>query len=409
MRTLTFFYCLIITSFLCIHAQTGRFYSSDKELSNSLINKVYQDKRGFIWIATEDGLNKFDGNRFTVYKKSKDEPAGLMNNYVKTLFEDSKGRFWVACINGIQIYDQASDSFHTIPIQHNPSDMSPQTSANIIELHNGEIWLGTYGGGIISLKDSCFVPQEELNRKIESYFIQTIYEDSRQNIWITTEDKGLFCFTPSNGQIRNFTAPAHLTSENISCICEDKKGSLFISTLNGGLMRLNPSDNKFTAVPFKGDNHLSIKTLTIDNENNLYIGTEGSGLKRYNRELNTIEDYDVRNGIFDLGSSKVHSILEDKDGNLWLDIFQKGLLMIPSMPHKFQYYGYKSFPKSEIGSSCVMDILVDSHNTTWIATDTDGLYAVNEQGKQIVHFKEDGNNRSAPATLSACWKTRIRK
>lgn len=399
MRTLTFFYCLIITSFLCIHAQSGRFYSSDKELSNSLINKVYQDKRGFIWIATEDGLNKFDGNRFTVYKKSKDESAGLMNNYVRTLFEDSKGRFWVACINGIQIYDQATDSFRTIPIQHNPSDMSPQTSANIIELRNGEIWLGTYGGGIISLKDSCFVAQEELNRKIESYFIQTIYEDSKQNIWIATEDKGLFCYTPANGQIRNFTAPTLLTSENISCICEDKEGTLLISTLNGGLMRLDSSGNKFIAIPYNGDNRLSIKTLTIDNENNLYIGTEGSGLKIYNRRLNTIEDYDVRNGIFDLGSSKVHSILEDKDGNLWLGIFQKGLLMIPSMPHKFQYYGYKSFPKSEIGSSCVMDILVDSHNTTWIATDNDGLYAVNEQGKQIAHFKEDGNNRSAPRNI----------
>lgn len=400
MKTLFFFCChLLLAAFTFVNAQTGRFYSTDKELSNSLINKVYQDKRGFIWVATEDGLNKFDGNRFIVYKKNKNEPDALLNNYVKTLFEDSKGRFWVACINGIQIYDQATHTFQSIPIRHNRDNMAPQTSANIIELQNGEIWLGTYGGGIISLKENEFIPQEELNRKIQSYFIQTIYEDSKQNIWIATENKGLFCYTPSNGQVQNFTAPGQLTSEDISCFCEDKEGTLFISTLNGGLMKLNPSNSQFTPIPYKGNNRLSIKTLTIDNNNNLYIGTEGFGLKIYNRSTNSIDDYDVHNGVFDLSSSKVHSILEDKDGNLWLGIFQKGLLMIPSMPNKFNYYGYKSFPKSEIGSSCVMSILVDRQNVAWIATDNDGLYAVNDEGKQILHFKEEGSNHSAPRNI----------
>lgn len=400
MKTLFFFCChLLLAAFTFVNAQTGRFYSTDKELSNSLINKVYQDKRGFIWVATEDGLNKFDGNRFIVYKKNKNEPDALLNNYVKTLFEDSKGRFWIACINGIQIYDQATHTFQSIPIRHNRDNMAPQTSANIIELQNGEIWLGTYGGGIISLKENEFIPQEELNRKIQSYFIQTIYEDSKQNIWIATENKGLFCYTPSNGQVQNFTAPGQLTSEDISCFCEDKEGTLFISTLNGGLMKLNPSNSQFTPIPYKGNNRLSIKTLTIDNNNNLYIGTEGFGLKIYNRSTNSIDDYDVHNGVFDLSSSKVHSILEDKDGNLWLGIFQKGLLMIPSMPNKFNYYGYKSFPKSEIGSSCVMSILVDRQNVAWIATDNDGLYAVNDEGKQILHFKEEGSNRSAPRNI----------
>lgn len=400
MKTLFFFCChLLLAAFTFVNAQTGRFYSTDKDLSNSLINKVYQDKRGFIWVATEDGLNKFDGNRFIVYKKNKNEPDALLNNYVKTLFEDSKGRFWVACINGIQIYDQATHTFQSIPIRHNRDNMAPQTSANIIELQNGEIWLGTYGGGIISLKENEFIPQEELNRKIQSYFIQTIYEDSKQNIWIATENKGLFCYTPSNGQVQNFTAPGQLTSEDISCFCEDKEGTLFISTLNGGLMKLNPSSSQFTPIPYKGNNRLSIKTLTIDNNNNLYIGTEGFGLKIYNRSTNSIDDYDVHNGVFDLSSSKVHSILEDKDGNLWLGIFQKGLLMIPSMPNKFNYYGYKSFPKSEIGSSCVMSILVDRQNVAWIATDNDGLYAVNDEGKQILHFKEEGSNRSAPRNI----------
>ena len=76
-------------------AQTGKFYSSDKELSNSLINKVYQDRRGFIWISTENGLNRFDGNRFTIYKHNSADSTSLKNNYVRTVFDDSSRRFWI--------------------------------------------------------------------------------------------------------------------------------------------------------------------------------------------------------------------------------------------------------------------------------------------------------------------------
>ena len=76
-------------------AQTGKFYSTDKELSNSLINAVYQDRKGFIWIATENGLNKFDGTRFSIYRHNATDSTSLKNNYVRTLFEDSRGNFWI--------------------------------------------------------------------------------------------------------------------------------------------------------------------------------------------------------------------------------------------------------------------------------------------------------------------------
>ncbi|MDP4269670.1 MAG: two-component regulator propeller domain-containing protein, partial [Bacteroidota bacterium] len=90
---------LVLLIFLCliqtVHAQTGTFYSPDKDLSNSLINSIYQDRRNYIWIATEDGLNKFDGVRFTIYKNRPGDSTSLKNNYVITMYEDTKGRFWV--------------------------------------------------------------------------------------------------------------------------------------------------------------------------------------------------------------------------------------------------------------------------------------------------------------------------
>ena len=100
-------YCFLIGSTPVMKAQTGKFYSTDKELSNSLINAVYQDRKGFIWIATENGLNKFDGTRFSIYRHNATDSTSLKNNYVRTLFEDSRGNFWIGCINGLQRYDNA--------------------------------------------------------------------------------------------------------------------------------------------------------------------------------------------------------------------------------------------------------------------------------------------------------------
>lgn len=388
----------------CVTAQTGKFYSTDKELSNSLINKVYQDSKGFIWIATEDGLNKFDGNKFTIYKQNVATKGSLLNNYVKTVFEDSNGRFWVGCLNGVQLYDRSTDTFRTLSIYRNQRKINPQIASNIVERKNKEIWIGTYGQGIVTLQGDRLLPREELNKRTQSYFTHSIYEDAQQNIWIATEDKGLFCYSPATDRLQHFTAPGQLSSEDVSYFCEDKDGTLFISTLNGGLMKFDRPSGRFIPISYKGKNDLSIKTLMVDSENNLFIGTEGRGVKQYERNSQCIVDCDIHSGVFDITSSKVHSMLEDNAGNLWLGIFQKGLLCIPAMQNKFNYYGYKSYLKSSIGSSCVMSICADSRGTVWIGTDNDGLYAIDNAGKQLAHFKEENGDRRAPGNIMCVFE-----
>lgn len=394
---ITTFLISLIFSFK-LHSQTGKFYSSDKELSNSLINHVYQDKRGFIWISTEDGLNKFDGNKFTIYKHNPKDSTSLFSNYVKSVFEDGKNRFWILGVNNVQLYDRSTDTFQTIPFRLEEGKVGPHT-ANIMERKNKEIWMATYGQGVVTFKDGMMMPNDELNSMTGSYFLHAIYEDKSGNIWIATQDRGLFQYSPSNNVIKRYNAPKELTSEDFSSICEDKTGNLFVSTLDGGLMKFNKETDKFESILYEGKRNLSIKTLMTDSENNLYIGTEGYGLKQYDRDNNCIIDCDINIGIFDLTSSKVHSLLEDKAGNLWLGIFQKGLAFVPSMQNKFNYYGYKSYKKSCIGSSCVMSIHRDVQGVIWVATDNDGLYAINDEGKQLAHFKDHGTNQYAPPNI----------
>lgn len=93
------------------YGQSCKLFTTDRELSSSLINMIYQDRNGFIWIATEDGLNRYDGSKFTIYKHDPNNEHSLCHNYVRALFEDSKGRLFVGTYNGLQMYNPATDSF----------------------------------------------------------------------------------------------------------------------------------------------------------------------------------------------------------------------------------------------------------------------------------------------------------
>lgn len=400
---LTFLYTLPI------FAQTGKFFSTDKELSNSLVNQVYQDRKGYIWIATEDGLNKFDSTRFSIYRHNKGDSTSLKNNYVRTLYEDSRGNFWIGCINGLQIYDRSTDTFREVNIYRNNAKVNPHITG-IVERRNGEIWMSTSGQGVICIKQSNnddfhITIGTDLMERMNSNYLNAIFEDSKNNLWIATEDKGLFWFSPQSNALHQFKAPFNLPGDDVSSICEDRKGNIFVGTLTNGVFCLSNTINgyaeSFKSISYKNNITLNVKTLILGDQDNLFIGTDGDGLKVYNAVKNIIEDYEVNAAPFDFSKSKVHSILKDRDKNLWLGIFQKGLILIPGAINKFDYYGYKSVKTNTIGSNCVMSIWRDNQGVTWVGTDNDGLYAVDDEGQQQKHFSN--RNSSVPGTVMAIY------
>lgn len=402
-------YYFLIGSTPVMKAQTGKFYSTDKELSNSLINAVYQDRKGFIWIATENGLNKFDGTRFSIYRHNATDSTSLKNNYVRTLFEDSRGNFWIGCINGLQRYDRATDNFHELFISRKDGRKNPHITS-IIERRNGDLWIATSGQGAISLKKNSnpasFHIETELTDRIGSNYLNVIFEDSRQNLWIATEEKGLYRYSPESKELKSYKAPYHIAGDDVSAICEDAHGQIFVGTLTKGLFRLSSrQEGNFEPVLYQNRMNLNIRTLIIDTRGKLIIGTDGEGVKEYQPQQDIIVDSEINAGPFDLSKSKVHSLIEDKDHNLWLGIFQKGLILVPGISNKFDYYGYKSIHNNTIGSSCVMAIHTDEQATIWIGTDNDGLYAINDQGKQLRHYTHQaGNPQSVPGTILCLYE-----
>ena len=398
----SFFVIYIISSFT-VYAQTGRFYTTDKGLSSSLINHFLQDSKGFIWTATEYGLNSFDGLRFTNYWHVSGDSTSIKNNYVRTLFEDSRQNLLIGCIDGLMKYDRETNTFSEIPMIRAGKRVFPHVT-QMQELHNGEIWMTTTGQGMFRLDEEQkqAVSVDELLRQSNYNFQSCFYEDSYYNLWIGTYGNGLICYIPATKEVRVFKYPA-LNDNNIAAIIEDKQGNLFVGTQKKGLSCYNRKENCFTPVPYMGNNVLSVYCMSLV-DGQLLVGTDGQGLKKYNPIKMCLEDYIVNSTPIDFSEGKIHSILEDKDKNLWLGLFQKGLVLIPKQSNPFEYYGSRSIYYNPIGQGCVMSIFQDSNQHLWIGVDNEGIYELDTDGNRLRHYQPGSSAHSVANTIMCIYE-----
>lgn len=176
-----------------ISAQIGKVYTTDAGLSSSLINQMFLDKQGYIWIATEYGLNRFDGLRFADYRHVSADSSSIRNNYVRALFEDSGNDLLVGCIDGLMKYDRETNTFSEIPMIRAGKRVFPHVT-QMLELHNGEIWMTTTGQGMFRLDEEQkqAVSVDNLLKQSNYNFQSCFYEDSYYNIWIGTYSFSFF-------------------------------------------------------------------------------------------------------------------------------------------------------------------------------------------------------------------------
>lgn len=170
--------CFILSAVMC-HAQRGKLLTVDRELSSSMLNSIYQDRDGILWIATEDGLNRYDGAKFTIFRHKPGDTNSLANNYVRVLFEDRDGRFFIGSLSGLQRYDRARDRFTRIPLLSAAGDTLTANVSSIIQRRDGRIFIGIAGHNLFVLdpkKDS--LAAHHLPDLVSS-LINQVYEDRK--------------------------------------------------------------------------------------------------------------------------------------------------------------------------------------------------------------------------------------
>lgn len=379
-------------SLIC-HAQSGKLFTTDRELSSSLINKIYQDRNGMIWVATEDGLNRYDGAKFTTYKHQQGNPNSLAHNYVRSLFEDNQGHLFVGTVNGVQMYDAATDCFSPRAEWEN-GEIYDKSVNSIMQKKSGEIMVAGNVSCTINIVAQSKLIVKKLSLPIPRIMIQDFFEDNTGNLWIIANEEGVYRQS-TDGQCKHY-----LKQEGgapIISMCQDEQGHIYAISTGHGLFKYDEKTDTFASIPYNGQHNLLLRSLYVGKEGEILMGTDGEGLKIYNAKTNKITDGRFENSYFDLSKSKIHSILKDHSGNFWLAIYQKGVMMIPELPNNFKYIGPKSFDKDIIGSYTVTALCRDHEGVLWVGTDNDGVYGITNNGKQKAHYAHTQN----PASVSS--------
>lgn len=253
----------IIIIFLCFlpllcKGQFCKLYSTHGDISSSMINHIYQDSKGYIWVSTEDGLNKYDGAKFVNYKNHFNDSTSLLGNHVYKTFQDSKGYLYVLSTKGLQFYDYKSDSFITIKKSNSSSEYN---NKSITQLSDGSILIGTSGYGIkeLSYDESKNIRIKDWNPSLTGHNINDIMEDRNGNIWICTEYHGVVRID-KNKNIHHYTVGAPYGNQFINCCAEDSNGNIYVGTSGRGVFAYNQADKAVNEMTQSGRYHV------IDND-----------------------------------------------------------------------------------------------------------------------------------------------
>ena len=359
-------------SFLA-YGQAGHFFPSE-QFSSGLINDVCQDKYGFIWIATENGLNKYDGYRFTTYYHEDGDSTTLNSNIVTKLYCDKNGQLWIGTRMGLTRYDYASDQFvrYPFPLHETPRIIS------ILERKNKEFLIGTSGRGLYSLVDDSLmkIPDGYTTGSGNWYFNKMI-EDSKGRFWkcgygeeVTMKDQ--------NG------VHPYFINQGVVVEMAESDGDILIICLHGICRYHNgqmaEADIDISAL---GGNDVVISSAYQTKNGNIYIGTRGDGLfvlEKGSRELVRVEC--SLNGM-DLNTAKIWCIREDNLGNIWLGCQSKGLVMNPHIQPKFSSWSFSS--QGYRISSTITSICKGENDIIWAVVQGSGVFGFDKRGHIVSH------------------------
>ena len=379
-------------SSLSVKAQMGKLFDADKQMSSSFTTQIYLDKDGFIWVATRNGLNRYDGYQFRIYKKEGRQDLGMASNYVNCMTQDHNGRFFIGMYGALQIFD--GQRFRTVTTYDLNKKKVPCYITCLLERKNGEMLIGTSGHGLLKMKGHREAYQ--IGDQLANLSgIHRVIEDRRNHIWLVTEKDGLWRW--DGKAITRYFQEEGMRS-NILDVCEGDNGRVYVATANHGLYRLDGD----TPIHIESTANRHISVLYFNRRGHLMLGYDGMGVGIYNPQNGRLVDNPYYSREVDLSTAKVYSICEDQNSNVWLGLLQKGIYMHPGHTMGFGYMGPKLGVRNVLGTACITSVTGDSQGWRWTGTDRDGLYLQDNNFQVVKHFKEN-----FPATiLGSCEDTK---
>ena len=378
--------------------------TSEEGLSSDIVWSVLQDRHGFIWIGTLDGLNRFDGYNFKVYKHDVNDPDSLGDSAVQVIIEDKAGNLWLGSWGGgLNKFDTRTEQFtQYLHDPNDPNSLSSNRVQAIVEDEEGFIWAGTAAGlnRLDPSTDTITLYKNDPNEpnSLSNNNIQALQGDQTGALWIGTNGGGLDRFDPDSGRFTHFqhdpADPKSIRSNNVWTVYEDRSGILWIGTLGGGLNQFDRDAGQFTAYQHDPDDPTSLSENSImsiveDHDGVLWIGGRVTGLNQFDRDTGKFLRYPhVASNPGSLSHSGAVALYVDRVGSLWVGTNGGGLNILDRNRKPFSLFRHYPGDLDSLSNSDVRSIWEEQSGVLWIGT-RDGLNRSdprNEQGLTPVHF-----------------------
>ncbi len=351
------------------------FHDLPSGLSQKSVNAILQDHRGFMWIGTEDGLNKFDGYSFTIYRHSLSDSSSITHSLVRAIIEDGEKGLWIGPERGgLNYYDFETDRFSAFDSNlGNGNLLSNSTIYDLMTDEESMLWIATNHGLALfdvanyKFQTSSLLPSSLIDLDVH---VLDLFLDRRGTVWIGTENDGLWSFNREQNKLDHYeegNSGSGILGNGIRVTYESEGGIIWIGT-NKGLNRYDAYNQKFLAHPaLKGTDVWAIAE-SVNNE--IIVGTDGDGLKLIspNDRLQSYFPSDIER--YSLNDNVIRNLYKDSQGNVWIGMFRGGINLIHNQASKFSVIKKGN---GGLSNGSVLSIAKNDSSGLWIGTDGGGL------------------------------------
>lgn len=407
---------IVLSLFLSALEETRRYrrYSSRDGLSQVTVRCMVQDRRGFMWFGTQDGLNRYDGYRFITYQPEDDNPGSISHIAISALCEDAEGKLWVGTDGGLNRYDPERETFTRF--FHNAADPRSIGSDYISVLHvgpSGKIWVGTQSGGLNRWEPSTggftrFGILRNAHRTAAIPSVTAIWEDSAGTLWIGCRDGRLARWHEKNNELQIFSlraeSPLADGQQAVTFINEAARGELWAAGQGFGLIRL---DAKTGAVktryranpvnPASGPASDFISSAVISSGGELLLGANGGGISIFKPKSGAFSHIrSVPGDSSSLPDNHILSLYRDRSGLIWAGTKSNGAMSIQSGCLKFRHFRNDPQNPDSLGDNIVRAFAAAPDGSLWVGLLGGGLDRFSPERERVVHYR---HNQNDPASL----------
>lgn len=407
--------CCLIVSFSYGQLNNLKFENLDTVdgLSSSTCSEIFQDKEGFLWFGTIDGLNKYNGYEFEIYRSILNDPNSISNNRITAIEEDNEGNLWVGTNNGLNFFNKRTNKFSRIDLykQISLSNSSQKIINDLFydSIHN-TLWVATNNGAIkIMLQDynlntenfkfSYYMNDKSNLSSLDDNNVNVILTDKDNTIWISTNGNHLNRYNIAEDNFDRIyikSTKSYELNHIPKRVFIDDDGDFWIGNDLSNLIFWNKKEDVFKHISLS-ENNIPIYNIHQDKDGMLWVPTDGYGLYLFEKHNYKLKRHIVNNisDPFSLPNNKPSIVYQDNNGIYWIGSYDKGVSKLDPSKYAFGHYYYKPDQSNGMSEKTVQSVFQDSQGRIWISAYNGGLNLFNENNNIFTHYSNDsGNSKS---------------